>query len=63
MGAKRVVGGFIAAAMLLGGGLLSLAGMGYIGESSGTSRSWAMIGSALAGLGVALMITIFSRSR
>lgn len=59
--AKRVVGGLIAVAMLLGGGFLALAGMGYIGESGGTSRSWSMIGSLLAGLGVALMITIFQR--
>lgn len=61
--APRVVGGLIALAMLLGGGFLALAGMGYIGESGGTSRSWSMIGSLLAGLGVALVITIFSRHR
>ena len=61
--AKRVVGGLIAVAMLLGGGFLALAGMGYIVESGGTSRSWSIIGSLLAGLGVALAITIFTRRR
>lgn len=61
--AKRVVGGLIAVAMLLGGGFLAFAGMGYIVESGGTSRSWSIIGSLLAGLGVALAITIFPRRR
>lgn len=61
MGAKRLVGGLIAVAMVFGGGFLALAGMGYVGESVGTSRSWSMIGSLLAGFGVALLIVIFSR--
>lgn len=61
MSMKRVAGGLIAVALLLGGGFLALAGMGYIGESAGTSRSWSTIGSLLAGLGVALAITIFPR--
>ena len=61
--AKQVVGGLVAVAMFLGGGFLALAGMGYIGDSAGTSRSWSMIGSLLAGLGVALVITLFHRSR
>ena len=61
MSAKRVVGGLIAVAMLVVGGFLALAGMGYVGESDGTSRSWSAIGSLLAGLGVALVITIFPR--
>ena len=63
MSAKHLVGGLIAVAMVLGGGFLALAGMGYIGESAGTSRSWSMIGSLLAGLGVALLITILPRRR
>lgn len=61
MSAKRVVGGLFALAMVLGGVFLALAGMGYIGESAGTSRSWSVIGSLVAGLGVALVITIFQR--
>lgn len=61
MPTQRIVGVLIAVAMLLGGGFLALAGMGYIGESAGTSRSWSILGSLLAGLGVALMITILQR--
>ena len=63
MSAKHVVGGLVAVAMVLGGGFLALAGMGYIGESAGTSRSWSVTGSLCAGLGVALVITIFQRRR
>jgi len=59
--AKRIVGGLIALAMLLGGGFLALAGMGYVGKSSGASTSWSVIGGLLAGLGVALAITVFQR--
>ena len=51
----------IAVVMVLGGGVLALAGMGYLGSSSGTSGPWAIIGSLLAGLGVALAITAFQR--
>ena len=61
MSARRVVGGLIAVAMLVVGGFLALAGMGYVGESGGTSRSWSVIGGLLAGLGVALVISIFPR--
>ena len=61
MSAKHVVGGLVAVAMVLGGGFLALAGMGYIGESAGTSRSWSVTGSLFAGLGVALVITMFQR--
>lgn len=61
MRVKRAFGGLLALAMLLGGGSLALAGMGYVGQSSGTSTSWSVIGGLLAGLGVALVITIFQR--
>ena len=61
MSVKHVVGGIIAAAMLLGGGFLALAGMGYIGESGGTSAAWSVIGSLLAGLGMALIISMVQR--
>ena len=63
MSAKHVVGGLVAVAMLAGGGFLALAGMGYIGESAATSHSWSVVGSLLAGLGVALVITVFQRRR
>lgn len=61
MSPKKIFGGLVGVAMLLGGGFLALAGMGYIGEAAGTSGSWSVIGSLLAGLGVALLITIFQR--
>lgn len=57
---KRVVAVVLALTLLAGGGFLALAGMGYVGESGGTSRSWSTIGSLLAGLGVALLITTFT---
>lgn len=56
MGIGRVVGILLAVVMVLGGGFVALAGMGYVGASGDTSRSWATIGSLIAGLGVALAI-------
>ena len=61
MKGKYVVGGLIAVAMVLGGGFLALAGVGYVGQSADTSASWSLIGSLLAGLGVALVITLVQR--
>lgn len=63
MNGKQVVGGLVALVMLLGGGFLALAGMGHLGESDATSRGWAFAGSLLAGLGVALAITLAQRRR
>lgn len=57
---KRVVAVALALGLLVGGGFLALAGMGYLGASGGTSRSWSTVGSLFAGLGVALLITIFT---
>ncbi len=57
----RIVGFVIAAVMIVVGGFLAFAGMGYIGSSADTSRSWATIGSILAGLGVALVISVGRR--
>lgn len=54
----RIVGLVVAVVLFAGGGFLALAGMGYIGSSSGTSQAWATIGSLLAALGVALVISI-----
>lgn len=59
MSGKWVLGGLIALAMMVGGGYLAFAGMGYLGGATGTSREWAFVGSLLAGLGVALAITVF----
>ena len=61
MGVKHLLGGLIAVAMMVGGGFLALAGLGYVGESGDTSRSWAVIGSLFAGLGVALVISMMQR--
>ena len=59
----QVVGALVAVAMVVGGGFLALAGIGYIGPSADTSAPWAMLGSALAGLGVALAISLRQRRR
>ena len=50
--------------MLLGGGLWTLQGLGYVGGSvmSG-SETWAIIGPIVAGLGVALVIVGLQRRR
>lgn len=48
----------VAAVLLLAGGALALTGMGYLGEG-GTSTAWSVIGAALAGFGVALVISVF----
>ena len=56
-----VLGYVAAVVMTLVGGYLALAGMGHLGESGDTSRGWSFVGSLLAGLGVALGITVASR--
>ncbi|EGD43913.1 hypothetical protein NBCG_01781 [Nocardioidaceae bacterium Broad-1] len=48
----------VAAVLLVAGGALALTGMGYLG-GGGTSTAWSVIGAALAGFGVALVISIF----
>ena len=50
MSGRRVIGGVLAVAMVLGGGFLALAGMGYIGRSADPSAAWAIAGSFLAAL-------------
>lgn len=57
----RVVRHVVACAMIGAGALLALSGMGYIGESSAQSGTWSILGSLLAGLGVALAITALQR--
>lgn len=57
----RVVRLLMAVAMLALGTLLALAGMGYLGESASQSGTWSILGSVLAGLGVALALTELQR--
>ncbi len=61
MSIAKVVGLVLAVVMLVGGGFLALTGMGYIGKSGDTSQAWSVLGSLIAGLGVALVITLFQR--
>jgi len=60
----RAVGLSIAGLMILVGGVFAGQGMGYIGGSAMTDQDeWAFIGSALAGLGVALAIVVVQNAR
>ncbi|MFE6648548.1 hypothetical protein ACFVJS_18405 [Nocardioides sp. NPDC057772] len=54
----KALGLVVAAVLLVGGGALALTGMGYLG-GGGTSTAWSVVGAALAGFGVALVISIF----
>lgn len=58
-----ILGLLVALVMLVVGGFLALGGMGHLGESGDTSRGWTFVGSLLAGLGVALGITVAQRRR
>ena len=60
MSRGQLVGLAVAVVMLVAGGFLALTGMGYLG-TAGTSRTWAFVGSLLAGLGVALVVTVVQR--
>jgi hypothetical protein len=54
----------IAALMILVGVLWTLQGLGYVAGSSMTGdEKWAIIGPAVAGLGVALAWVVLSRRR
>jgi hypothetical protein len=54
----------VAALMILVGVLWTLQGLGYVGGSSMTGdEKWAIIGPAVAGLGVALAWVVLSRRR
>lgn len=63
MSGGRVIGGLLAVAMVVIGGFLALAGMGQVGESADTSAAWAIAGSFVGGLGLALMFTVLKRRR
>ena len=54
----KALGLLVAAVLLLAGGALALTGMGYLG-GGGTSTAWSVLGAALAGFGVALVISVF----
>lgn len=60
----RALAAGIAALMILVGVLWTLQGLGYVGGSSMTGdEKWAIIGPAVAGLGVALAWVVLSRRR
>ena len=55
----RTLGLIVAVLMVLVGAVWTFQGLGYIGGSSMTgSDTWAIIGPAVAGLGIALGITV-----
>lgn len=59
MGRGRVLGLVAAVLMVLVGGLWTLQGLGYVGGSAMSgSQAWAIIGPLVAGLGVALALTV-----
>jgi len=61
---NRALGFTVAAVMVLVGVLWTGQGLGWIGGSSMSgSSTWAIIGPIVAGLGVALAISIVSRIR
>ena len=60
----RALAAGMAALMILVGVLWTLQGLGYVGGSSMTGdEKWAIIGPAVAGLGVALAWVVLSRRR
>jgi hypothetical protein len=60
----RAFGLSIAGVMVLVGALWTGQGLGWIGGSSMTGEdTWAIIGPIVAGLGVALAISIIGRAR
>jgi hypothetical protein len=60
----RAVGLAVAGLMVLVGAVWAGQGMGYIGGSPMTDQDeWAFIGSAMAGLGVALAIVVVQNAR
>jgi hypothetical protein len=61
---RRALGLSIAGVMVLVGALWTGQGLGWIGGSSMSGESfWAIVGPIVAGLGVALIITIVGRAR
>ncbi|HEX5087854.1 MAG TPA: hypothetical protein VFV89_08600 [Nocardioides sp.] len=61
---RRALGLSLAGLMILVGALWTGQGLGWIGGSSMSGESfWAIVGPIVAGLGVALIITIVGRAR
>ena len=61
---RRAIGLSIGGLMVLVGALWTGQGLGWIGGSSMSGESfWAIVGPIVAGLGVALIITIVGRAR
>ena len=61
---RRALGLSVAGVMVLVGALWTGQGLGWIGGSSMSGESfWAIVGPIVAGLGVALAITIVGRTR
>jgi hypothetical protein len=61
---RRAVALALGILMVVVGGLWTLQGLGYVGGSAMTgSDTWAIIGPAVAGLGLALVIVVVQRSR
>lgn len=61
MSAGRLAGLVVAAVMVLGGGYLALTGLGYLGDEADPSGPASIGGSLVAGLGIALAITVLQR--
>lgn len=60
----RTLGVAVGVLMVLVGGLWTFQGLGYVGGSVMTgSTTWAILGPAVAGLGVALVVVVVQRSR
>jgi hypothetical protein len=61
---RRAIGLSIGGVMVLVGALWTGQGLGWIGGSSMSGESfWAIVGPIVAGLGVALIITVVGRTR
>lgn len=58
----RIVGPLVAVIMIVAGAYLAFAGMGWIGTGHKSSGA-ANCGALVAGLGVALAITVFKRPK
>ena len=59
MGRSRIIGLVLSVLMVVVGGIWALQGLGYLGGSPMTGEEfWAIVGSVLAGFGVALAIVV-----
>ena len=59
MSRSRIIGLVLSVLMVVVGGIWALQGLGYLGGSPMTGEEfWAIVGSVLAGFGVALAIVV-----